>query len=71
MSFMDAREAGSKPGSGGHASAQNEVTPTCCRGQPQSDAAADIAVAEAVRAVLCAALLDAQKSATRIALDAY
>ena len=26
MSFMDAREAGSKPGSGGAASQQNEVT---------------------------------------------
>ena len=31
MSFLDAREHGSKVGSGGHASAQNEVRTTALR----------------------------------------
>lgn len=36
MSFMDAREAGSKPGSGGAASQQNEVRDKCFALRPLS-----------------------------------
>ena len=50
MSFMDGREGGSKPGSGGAASSQNEV---CMTAHPQCHGAGPLNEQSILQVVFC------------------